>query len=63
MKKLFIGLSVILSVVMCAVVAYNYYHLTVGMNSAPPYVAFFYAIPFAVGIVLCLILALVFRKK
>ncbi len=67
MKKLFLFLAAALSLVMCAVVTYYYFYIkALGENfatSAPPYVAFFYAIPFAVGIVLCLILSMVFRKR
>ena len=70
MKKLSIIfgiLAVLLSDIMCAVVAYFYCDLLWGRQyagySAPPSTAFVYAIPFAIGIVICVVLALVFRKK
>ena len=70
MKKrsiIFGVLAVLLSDIMCAVVAYNYCNLLWGGQyagySAPANTAFLYAIPFAIGIVVCVALALVFRKK
>lgn len=70
MKKLFVIfglLAVLLSDVMCAVVAYNYCNLTLGVQyagySAPASTAFLLAIPYLVGIIICIILALVFRKR
>lgn len=70
MKKLsilFIIFAVLLSDAMCAVVAYNYCtFLWVGQYagySAPASTAFLFAIPFAIGILICLVLALFFRKK
>ena len=70
MKKLstcFWILAVLLSDVMCAVVAYKYCDMVWGMQyalySAPAWVAFLTAIPFVVGIVVCVALALFFEKK
>ena len=70
MKKisnLFIALAVLLSNVMCAVVAYNYCAMQWGakyaMYSAPASVAFIYAIPFGIGIAVCLVVAVVLRKR
>lgn len=67
LSKLFTILALLLSHMMCAVVAFNYSYLLYcgkhGVCSAPAYVAFFYAIPFAAGIVVCVVLAVVFRKK
>ncbi len=70
MKKLsylFTALAILLSNIMCAVVAFNYCSMLCGIKhmgySAPAYVAFFYAIPFLVGIIVCVILALIFYKK
>ena len=70
MKKIsdvFIVLAVILSAVMCAVVGYNYATMQWGIKyagySAPVSTAFLYAIPFVVGIIVCAILAIRFRKK
>ncbi|MBQ5957312.1 MAG: hypothetical protein IJL46_07070 [Clostridia bacterium] len=70
MKKLwilFIVLAVILSDVMCAVVAYSYCDLVWGGKyagySAPPSTAFAFAIPFLIAIAVCLAVAYVLRKK
>ena len=70
MKKIsniFIILAVILSNVMCAVVAYNYCAMQWGAKyagySAPASVAFLYAIPYGIGIVVCVIAAMVLRRK
>ncbi|MBR5635769.1 MAG: hypothetical protein IKW81_02420 [Pseudobutyrivibrio sp.] len=70
MKKIsvcFVLLAVLLSDVMCAVVAYNYCDLLWGGKyagySAPANTAYFYAIPFLMAIIMCLILAWVFRYK
>ena len=70
MKKIsnvFIALAIILSDVMCAVVAYNYCAMQWGAKyaaySAPASVAFLYAIPYGIGIVVCGIVAMVLRRK
>ena len=70
MKKLwilFIVLAVILSDVMCAMVAYSYCDLVWGGKyagySAPPSTAFAFAIPFLIAIAVCLAVAYVLRKK
>ena len=70
MKKLsycFGILALLLSHVMCAVVAYNYCDLLwCGQHcgcSAPAYVAFYLAIPYGIGIAACAILSFVFHKK
>ena len=70
MKKLSVFLWVLaalLSDVMCAVVAYNYCDLLWGGKyagySAPASTAFIYAVPFAIGIIVCLALAIICRKK
>ncbi|MBR0391711.1 MAG: hypothetical protein IJK38_05260 [Oscillospiraceae bacterium] len=60
-------LAVLLSDVMCAVVAYNYCDMLWGIKyagySAPAHVAFLAAIPYAVGIIVCVALAIFLRKK
>lgn len=60
-------LAVLLSDVMCAVVAYNYCDMVWGIKyagySAPASVAFLTAIPFVIAIVVCIVLALFFKKK
>ena len=70
MKKLSIVfglLAIILSNVMCAVVAFNYRDMLCGIHhscySAPAWVAFLTAIPYAVAIAVCVILAVVFKKR
>lgn len=70
MKKLSVlfGISaVLLSNVMCAVVAYNYRDMLCGIAhscySAPAEVAFFSAIPYAVGIGVCTVLAVAFWRR
>ncbi len=70
MKKfsnLFTVLAIVLSDIMCFVVAYNYRDMLCGIEhagySAPAGIAFLYAIPFVVGIILCVLLAIRFRKK
>lgn len=60
-------LAAVLSDIMCAVVAYHYCDMLWGIQyagcSAPAWTAFFLAIPFAVGIAICIALAVVFRRK
>ena len=60
-------IAIILSHIMCAVVAYNYcnmeWQIKVGGTSAPANIVYLYAIPFVIGIVLCLIGAFYFKKK
>jgi uncharacterized membrane protein YciS (DUF1049 family) len=70
MKKAAIAFAVIavlLSDVMCAVVASAYRDMVYGIRylgySAPASVAFLYAIPFMAGIIICAVLAGVFYKK
>ena len=62
-----LALAVVLSDVMCAVVGYAYRDMLCGIEhgcySAPAGTAFLYAIPFVIGIVLCVILAYVFFRK
>ena len=70
MKKLsylFTALAIVLSDIMCFVVAYTYRDMLCGIEhagySAPASTAFLYAIPFVVGSVVCAILSIRFRKK
>lgn len=59
--------AILLSDAMCAVVAYNYCSLLWAGKyqgaSAPPSTAFLLAIPFAIGIAICAILAAAITKK
>ena len=70
MKKLsylFTALAIVLSDIMCFVVAYNYRDMLCGIEhagySAPASTAFLYAIPCVVGIIVCVVLAIRFHKK
>ena len=67
LSYLFTALAIVLSDIMCFVVAYNYRDMLCGIEhagySAPASTAFLYAIPFVVGIIVCAILAIRFRKK
>ena len=67
MRKLscFFGvLALVLSHAMFAFVAYEFGYLTAcRWTSFPAYTAFFYAIPFFAGILVCSVLSLVFLKK
>ena len=64
---LFTALAIVLSDIMCFVVAYNYRDMLCGIEhagySAPANMAFLYAIPFAVGIIVCVVLIIIFRMK
>ena len=70
MKKLsylFTANAIVLSDIMCFVVAYTYRDILCSIEhagySAPASTALFYAIPFMVGIIVCAGLAIRFRKK
>ena len=70
MKKLsllFTVLAILLSDMMCFIVAYHYRDMLCGIEhagySAPAGTAFLYAIPFVFGIILCVALAIRLRKK
>lgn len=70
MKKLsylFTALAIVLSDMMCFVVAYNYRGMLCGIEhagySAPASTAFLYAIPFVVGIAVCAVVAYIFYKR
>ena len=70
MKRISLHLTIIaliLSHIMCFVVAWNYRDMLCGIAhsgySAPAEIAFLTAIPYAVGIMICGILAYIFRRK
>ena len=70
MKKLsylFATLALVLSHAMCIVVAWNYRDMLCGIAhscySAPAWAAYLHVIPFGIGIVICVVLALHFRGK
>lgn len=66
-SKVFVVMAIILSHMMCAVVAYNYcdmqWKIKYSGYSAPSYLAFLYAIPYGIGIVVCIIIATILREK
>lgn len=67
LRNLCIACALLLSHAMCAAVAFAYRGMLCGIDhlgfSAPADVAFVYAIPFAAGILLCGVLAVVFHRK
>jgi uncharacterized membrane protein len=67
LSAVFAALAVILSDVMCAVVAFNFCDMLWGIKyagySAPASVAFMTAVPYAVGIIICVILSLFLKKR
>ncbi|MBP5279955.1 MAG: hypothetical protein J6Z03_05685, partial [Erysipelotrichaceae bacterium] len=67
LSVVFFVLAILLSNIMCAVVAYNYCDMLWGIKyagySAPAWTAFLSGIPFLIGIIVCVCLALYFRKK
>lgn len=67
LSYIFMALAILMSNVMCAAVAYNYCNMQWGIRyegySAPANVAFLLVIPYAVGIVICVILACFLNKK
>lgn len=67
LRNIFIAIAFILSHTMCAVVAYEYCNNLWSIEykgfSAPADVAFVNVIPYGIGILICVVLALVFNKK
>ena len=67
MSAVFGVLAVLLSDVMCAVAAFNYCDMLWGIRyagySAPANTAFLTAVPYVIGIIVCVILAVFFRRK
>lgn len=67
LSAVFLILAVFLSDVMCAVVAYNYCDMRWGIKyagySASAETAFLAAIPYVMGIVVCVILAFYCKRK
>lgn len=70
MKKIsnwMLVIAVILSDIMCTTVAYQYRHMLCGIEhsgySAPADVAFLYGIPYILGIIICLIISIILKKK
>ena len=67
LRNIFTALALILSHVMCTEVAFHYASMLCAIEhkgfSAPADTAFLLAIPYGMGIIICIILALVFHKK
>ena len=67
LSTLFGILAILLSNVMCGVVGFNYGKMVWGVenagNSAPASTALLLSIPYIIGIVVCVVLAFVFRKR
>lgn len=67
LSYLFIAIAILLSDIMCAVVAFNYRDMLCGIAhssySAPASVAFFSAVPFVIGIIICSTVAYTLHKK
>ena len=67
LRNLFIVLSLLLSHAMCVMLAYQYRDMQCGIAhmgySTSAGVVFFYAIPFIMGIMVCVALAVVCHKK
>ncbi len=59
----FAFLAIILSDIMCGVVAYHYRSMQLPYQSAPAYLSLVYAIPFLLGIIVCVILTIKFFIK
>jgi hypothetical protein len=61
----FILIAVVLSNIMSATVAYKFCYIkyTNEMYSAPPSVAYYFAIPYMIGILICILFAIVSYKK
>lgn len=67
LSKVFLMLAVLLSDVLCAVVAYNYCDMMWGIKyagySAPVWTTFVVAIPFVIVIVACIVIARHLKRK
>ena len=67
LRNIFTVLALVLSHWTCIVVAFNYAGMLCGIEhkgfSAPANTAFYLAIPYYIGIAICVVLALMFNKK
>ena len=67
LRNIFTALALVLSHFTCIVVGFSYASLLCAIQhkgfSAPANTAFFLAIPYYIGIVICIILALFFNNK
>ena len=66
-STIFWVISALLTNVMFASVAYNYSSMICGIEykgfSAPASVAYLLGIPYLIGIIVCVVLAIIFQKK
>ena len=64
---LFAALAILLSNVMCVIVTYRWRDMLCGIEhggySAPASVSLLYALPFAIGIIICVILSVYFYRN
>lgn len=67
LRNVFTALALVLSHAMCTEVAFNYASMLCAIEhkgfSAPRDTAFLFAIPYAVVILMCVILVFIFNKK
>ena len=67
LRSIFITLCLLLSHWACIVVAFNYAGMLCGIEhkgfSAPASTAFYLAIPYCIGILICVIMAFIFNNK
>ena len=66
LRNIFIVLTLILSHLACISISFNYAGMLCGIEhkgfSAPANTAFYLAIPYYIGVFLCIVLAFVFNK-
>lgn len=64
---IFSAIAIVLSHIMCVVVAYNYQDMLCGIQhagySAPASIAFITAVPYLVAIIACIILAVIIKRR
>ncbi len=66
-RNILIAIAIVLSDIMCAVVAFNYANMLCGIEhsgfSAPASTAYYLAIPYAIGIAICVIIAIILEMR
>ena len=67
LRNIFTVIALVLSHWTCIVVASNYANMLCGIEhkgfSAPANTAFYVAVPYYIGILICVVLAFIFNKK
>ncbi len=67
LSKLFTVLALVFSHVLCIITAWYYRSAICGVmhygDSAPPEVAFILAVPWLLPVIICTVLAIIFKKK